>query len=67
MNYLVNPHLEKFFNETLFLMDQISLKTSSRAKIKNFLSFPYPISYKINLRGFRDNDWPLDTSNVIYV
>mgnify|MGYP001215274933 CR=1 FL=1 len=66
MNYLSNPHLERFFNKTLYFHGSDQFEISSKAKIKKFLSFPYPVSYKINSRGFRDKDWPLDTSNVIW-
>ena len=33
---------------------------------KHYLSFPKKISYKYNSKGFRDNEWPDDLSNVIW-
>ena len=33
---------------------------------KHYLSYTKNISYKYNSRGFRDNEWPEDLSNVIW-
>ena len=33
---------------------------------KHFLSFPKKISYKYNSKGFRDDEWPEDLSDVIW-
>ncbi len=33
---------------------------------KEFLDYPYPISYSYNSHGFRDDEWPDDLSNVIW-
>jgi hypothetical protein len=33
---------------------------------KHYLSFPKKISYKYNSKGFRDEEWPVDMSDVIW-
>jgi len=35
-------------------------------RLKDFISYPYPISYNYNDRGFRDHNWPDDLSDVIW-
>jgi hypothetical protein len=44
-----------------------SLDTLSRCvSKKHFLNYPFEITYYHNSRGFRDDEWPEDLSNVIW-
>lgn len=61
MDYLnyYKQHLNSYFSG----LDNLPRKD---VKIKNFLTYNYPISYKYNSRGFRDCEWPIDLSDVVW-
>lgn len=63
MDYLNFTHYDRIKGRTLSFLPHLNAPTD---KFKNFLLYPYPISYKINSRGFRDSEWPSDLSNVVW-
>lgn len=62
MDYL-NYYDKKNHNAYFSGMDDLNRE---KVNIKNFLTYLYPISYKYNSRGFRDDEWPSDLSNVVW-
>lgn len=59
MDYLTYPYNQNSFTS--------GLDHPFKAKdFIHFCSYPYPISYKYNDRGFRDDAWPTNLNNVIW-
>ena len=36
------------------------------SSVKDWVNYPYPISYSINSRGFRDSEWPNNLDEVVW-
>ena len=48
-------------------LDTTGLDTFKNALDKNhFNNYPYSISYKYNVRGYRDDEWPENLSDCIW-
>lgn len=55
-----------FKNYKSFFLAPDSLIDHEYIDIRTFLRYKYPISYKFNSRGFRDDEWPDDLKDVIW-
>jgi len=48
-------------------LSESGMDSAIRCKDKEwFKTFPHPVSYNYNSRGFRDNEWPEDLKNAIW-
>jgi len=66
LDYLNYPRLNSTFGKSVHFMGIDDLRHTNNKTIEKFLTYNYPISYKFNSRGFRDDEWPTDLSDVIW-
>ena len=58
MDYLNFPKWNQLNGNLIYFLGMDDLNKCDTKIIQHFLSYPYPISYKLNSRGFRDEEWP---------
>jgi len=66
MDYLTYPFKINTISSTTG-MDSISNPDEKPlSSVKDWVNYPYPISYSINSRGFRDSEWPNNLDDVVW-
>ena len=66
MDYLTYPFKMNTISSTTGMDNIYNSANRPRVSIKDWVTYPYPISYSINSKGFRDSEWPDNLDDVVW-